>query len=249
MKRFAVVQHTYSEFLGLIENQLEKRDIGFHYFRPFVGQELPGSAAQYDALFLLGGRTPIADRKANPWVDDEIRLIEIFRQAQRPVVGLGFGALLIAAHTGAQSLAEPFHQAYWTLAHKTAAGAGDALAEAVHGRRVLVMYNGAAALPAGVEPLLVDDDGRWLAIRPDKLTYGLLFRPELKPGMIEDMIMEAKRHTPDNIGELLAQARAEWAGMQALTEQVIVALVTELDLMTERRKMPVFNLEIAPDES
>lgn len=249
MKRFAVVQHTYSEFLGLIENQLEKRDIGFHYFRPFVGQALPGSAAQYDALFLLGGRTPVTDRKANPWLDDELNLIDTFRRAQRPVVGLGFGALLVAAHAGAHTSAEPFHRAYWTHAHKTAAGTGDALAEAVHGRRVLVMYNGTATLPAGVEPLLVDDDGQWLAIRPDPLTYGLLFRPELKPGMIEDMIMEAKRHTPDNIGELLAQARAEWAHTQTLTDQVIVALVTELDLMTERRKMPVFNLQIAPDES
>ena len=38
MQNYCVVQHTYSEFLGLIERQLEKRDIGFSYYRPFVGQ-------------------------------------------------------------------------------------------------------------------------------------------------------------------------------------------------------------------
>lgn len=245
MKRFAVVQHTYSEFLGLIETQLEKRDIGFHYIRPFVGQELPGSPAQYDALFLLGGKSPPTDRRAAPWVDDEIALVGAFRQAGRPIVGFGFGALVIVEYEGGQVTAQPFHQAYWTQAHKTAAGAGDALAETVDGRKVLVLFNGKAELPSGMEPILVDDAGRWIAARPDRLTYALLFRPELKPGMLEDMIMEAKRLTPANLGELLAEARQEWANMQALTDAVVVALVKELDLMTERHKMPVFHLKVS----
>ncbi len=247
MKNFAVVQHTYAEFLGLIETQLEKRDIGFSYLRPFVGQDLPGSAGQFDALFLLGGKDPITDREASPWVDDEVRLVGLFRQAQRPIVGFGFGAMVIAEYEGAQMSAKPLHQAYWTTAHITAAGKGDAVAEAAQGRRVLVMTNGSAKLPSGIEPILVDDAGNWIAIRPERLTYGLLFRPELKPGMIEDMIMEAKRETPDNIGELLGQARMEWNGMQELTDRIVVALVTELDLMTERRKSPVFRLNVVSE--
>lgn len=245
MKQFAVVQHTYSEFLGLIENQLEKRDIGFAYFRPFVGQDLPGSAGQFDALFILGGQYPASDHENNPWHDDELRLIGIFRDARRPVVGLGYGALLLAEYEGGMVQAEPWHNAYWTTAHKTAAGESDALAQAVDGRPVLVMANGGAVLPQGLEPIVVDDDGRWIAIRPDPLAYGLLFRPELKPGMIEDMIMEAHRKTPPDIGALLAAARQHWGDSQRTTDQVIVALVKELDLMAERRKMPVFRLTIS----
>ena len=244
MKQFAVVQHTYSEFLGLIENQLEKRDIGFAYFRPFVGQDLPGSASQFDALFVLGGQAPPSDQDENPWHDDELRLIGIFRDARRPMVGLGYGALLLAEYEGALLSPEPFHDAYWTTAHKTPAGEADALAQAVDGRPVLVMANGTATLPKGMEPIVVDDAGRWIAIRPDPLAYGLLFRPELKPGMIEDMIMEAKRKTPPDIGKLLAEARRHWGDTQRTTDQVIVALVKELDLMRERRKMPVFRLNV-----
>lgn len=244
MKYYAVLQHTYSEFLGLIENQLEKRDIGFNYIRPFVGQAVPGSAMQWDGLFVLAGATRIDDPEASPWAGEEQNLISIFRKAKRPVVGLGYGALLIAELEGGKPHPEPFHNAYWTTAHVTEAGRGDALAEAVDGRKVFVMYNGRVELPAGMEPILVDDDGRWLAIRPDELTYGLLFRPELKPGMIEDMIMEAERDVPDNIGELLASARENWGEMQELNDQVIVALVKELDLMQERRKPPVFSLRL-----
>lgn len=248
MKQFVVVQHTYSEFLGLIENQLEKRDIGFVYFRPFVGQELPGSAGRFDALFLLGGAYPTNDTESCPWVEDELRLIGVFRQAKRPVVGMGFGGMLVAQYEGAQIEEEPFFNARWTTAHLTEAGRGDALAEAVDGRKVLVMVNGSAKLPPGISPILVDDDGQWIAIRPDPLSYGLLFRPELKPGMLEDMIMEARRPTPDNIGELLGEARNQWVDTQTTTDKVVVALVTELDLMNERHKMPVFNLQVKTDQ-
>ena len=244
MQYYAVVQHTYSEFLGLIEKQLEKRDIGFSYYRPFVGQDLPGSALQFDALFLLGGAYPTVDREHCPWVDDERRLIEIFLKARRPVVGIGFGALLVAEHAGATPLAEPFHNAYWTTAHATAAGKGDALAQAVDGRRVLVMYHGAAQLPGGLEPIVVDDSGRWIAVRPDPLCYGMLFRPEVKPGMLEDIIMEAKREVPPNMDELLSTTRQEWDNMQRTTDLVLVALVKELSLMQERHKPPVFNLKV-----
>lgn len=244
MKYYAVLQHTYSEFLGLIENQLEKRDIGFNYIRPFVGQAVPGSAMQFDGLFVLAAAAPPGDTEACPWSADEKQLIEIFRKAKRPVVGIAHGALLIAEIEGGTPAREPLHTAYWTTAHATAAGKDDALAQAVDGREVFVMYNGATILPEGLAPILVDDAGHWLAIRPDPLTYGLLFRPELKPGMIEDMIMEEGRETPENIGELLAKARERWDEMQDLNDQVIVALVKELDLMQERRKPPVFSLKL-----
>ena len=52
--------------------------------------------------------------------------------------------------------------------------------------------------------------------------------------MIEDMIMEAGRETPDNIGELLTTARAEWIETQKTTDLLIMALVKSLDLMKER---------------
>jgi len=244
MKNYCVVQHTYSEFLGLIESQLEKRDIGFSYHRPFVGQDMPGSAAQFDGLWLLGGAWPLTDEEHNPQIPDELALIDVFRRSQRPVIGLGMGGLLVALQAGGTAHADPMYRAEFVTAHKTAAGEGDALAEAVDGRRVLVLVNGRVDLPEGLEPTLVDDDGRWLAVRPDALTYGLLFRPEMKPGMLEDIIMEARHNPPPNIGELLGEARMEWQAMQEVTSQVVAGLVTELSLMQERRKMPVFSLKL-----
>ncbi|MCG5513780.1 type 1 glutamine amidotransferase [Ectothiorhodospira shaposhnikovii] len=246
MKNYAVVQHSYAEFLGLIESHLERRDIGFSYFRPFVGQGLPGSAAQFDGLWLLGGAWPTADAARNPQVPDELRLIDIFRKARRPVVGLGMGGLLVAQAAGGEATLSPDCTAGFVTARKTPAGEGDPLAEAVDGQQVLVMYHGNIVLPEGLEPILVDESGHWLAVRPDPLTYGLLFRPELKPGMLEDIIMEPGHNPPPDITALLVQARDLWPRMQDMTARVVAALVTALGLMRERRKMPVFNLKLEP---
>ena len=244
MKRFMLVQHSYSEFLGMVEKQLESRNIGFQYQRPFLGVDLPSTATQHDALWLLGGAYPITDEDACPWVAQELRLLTNFKKMNRPVVGIGFGALVMVLQAGGEVTDEPYFNAYWTTCHKTEAGKDDPLANAVDGKKLLVMYNGDAILPAGMEPIVVDDNGHWLAVRPDDLSYAMLFRPEIKPGMIEDMMMEDNRPLPDNITDILAEARANWPVGQQVSAEICLALVTALDLMTERHKMPVFNLNV-----
>ena len=247
MNRFLVVQHTYSEYLGALEKQLENRGIGFTYVRPFTGQAVPASAVNHDALWLLGGAYPVTDHEHCPWLDDELRLIAAFQRARRPVVGFGFGALLLAQALGGAAHAKPAHRAYWTTAHAGAGGAPDPVAAALAGRRVLVMVEGRAELPSDLTPLAVDDAGDWIAFRKDHV-YGLLCRPELKPGMIEDMIMEEGRPLAENIGELLETARAEWQQTQKTTDDVLAALVSALDLMRERRRMPVFALNVVKED-
>lgn len=243
-----LVQHSYSEFLGMVEKQLESRNIGFQYQRPFLGVDLPATATQHDALWLLGGAYPVTDEEASPWLAQELRLITNFKKMKRPIVGIGFGALVMMLHEGGEVTDEPYFNAYWTTCHKTEAGRDDPLANAVDGKKLLVMYNGSATLPEGMEPIVVDDDGRWLAVRPDDLSYAMLFRPEIKPGMIEDMMMEDNRPLPDNIGEILDEARANWTVGQQTAAEICLALVSALDLMTERHKMPVFNLNVVKAE-
>ncbi len=246
MKHFIAVQHSYSEFLGTMEKQLEDRGIGFTYFRPVTGQSLPASALQFDAMWLLGGAYAPADREHTPWLDEELRLLRSFERARRPIVGLGFGALLIAQAAGGEPAADQAPYAYWTRAHITAAGAADPVAQAMDGRKVLVAASGRVSLPAHVEPLAIDDAGEWIAFRHVD-SYGLLCRPELTPGMIEDTIMEQDRPTPDDIGEVLEQARALWPEFRETGDRVVAALVAELNLMQERYKPPVFKLNVVQD--
>lgn len=245
MKRFLAVQHTFAEFFGALEPQWEARDIGFSYVRTVAGQDVAGTPSQFDALWLLGAAYPVADRGRCPWVDDEIRLVRAFERARRPVIGLGDGALVLAAAHGAMLHAEPEHDARFVQAQ--ALVPEDPVARAVDGRRVLVMAHGRADLPApgspALQPIVDDGAGRWLAFKAGALSYGLLFRPELKPGMLEDMVMEEGRSVPEGIGELIETARSDWEAMQDTSARVAAGLVSALGLMDERRKMPVFRLQ------
>jgi len=245
VKRFLAVQHSFSEFFGALEPQWEARDIGFAYVRPVAGQDVAGTPSQFDALWLLGAAHPVADRDRCPWVDDEIRLVRAFERARRPVVGLGDGALVLAAAHGATLHADPEHDA--RMARARALVADDPVAQAADGRNLLVMAHGRAGLPEGPEsdlrPIVADEDGRWIAFRAGQLSYGLLFRPELKPGMLEDMVMEDGRSVPDDIGGLIETVRQQWDELQETSARVVAALVSALGLMDERRKMPVFRLQ------
>jgi len=236
VKRFLAVQHTFAEFFGALEAQWEARDIGFRYVRPVSGEDVAGTPSQFDALWLLGAAWPPADRAHCPWVDDELRLVRAFLKAKRPVVGLGEGAQVLAAAHGATLRAEPQHDAYFTRAR---ALADEPLARAVDGLQVLVMQNGSAEPAPDLEPLVAAENGRTIAFRAGTLAYGLAFRPELKPGMLEDMVMEEGRPLPDDIGALIERARELWPEMQQTTGRVAAALVEALGLMDERAKAPV----------
>ena len=240
MKRFLAVQHSFAEFFGALEAQWEARGIGFKYVRPVTGEDVAGTPSQFDALWLLGAAYAAADRAHCPWVDDEVRLVRAFAKSKRPVVGLGFGAHVLAAAYGATLSAAPEHDARFARAH--ALVADDPVARAIDGRHVLVMANGSAELDPGLEPVAADEAGRWLAFRTGELGYGLLFRPELKPGMLEDMVMEDERPLPQDIGALIEAAREQWPGMQDTADRVAAALVEALGLMDERAKPPVFRI-------
>ena len=96
MKYLTVVQHTQSEYLGLIEDHLEGRRIRFGYARPFTADgTLPHPDLIGDGLVLLGGGPwgTAGDRDV-PTLDDEITLARTCLMLEKPVIGIGLGALL-----------------------------------------------------------------------------------------------------------------------------------------------------------
>src|SRR5690606_25342088 len=99
MKHVSVVQHTQSEWLGHIEDHLEGRGIRFSYFRPFTaGGKLPDVNVLGDGLILVGGGpwgAATRDRLL-PTLDAEVRLARACLMLEKPVIGLGLGAQILA---------------------------------------------------------------------------------------------------------------------------------------------------------
>lgn len=211
MKALAVIQHTSAEYLGLIEDHLEGRTTRFQYFRPFTSDgKLPDEKTLGDGLVLLG---------AGPWgsagVNDVPSLlaeIEITKHAlaqQIPVVGFGFGAHVLALASGGQVTSAPLRMTvdFATRVDTDAIGT-NALGGLIPQRFPVATYlRDRLQLPADAKVLATfgdDDPAIW---QVGQNNFGFVGHPGLKPGMVEDLIMEFD-DAPDGVAEQLPELSA-----------------------------------------
>lgn len=229
MKTVCVVQHTEAEYLGLMEDHFEGRNIRFLYQRPFAaGGKIPEDSSGFDGLILLGGGPyGIVSGHLLPSLGHELRLTKDFLDKGLPVVGFELGALILAVAAGGGAEEAPLRFEV-PLASATGPRLLDGhLPEAFP----LACYlRDEPVLPVGAETLANGPDGEALVFSIRGNSLGFLGHPGMKRGMAEDLIMEFAE-TPDNTVEALealgvAQARIA----EALTE-LMVGLSTHTGLM------------------
>lgn len=195
MKTICVVQHTEAEYLGLIEDHLEGRNIRFQYRRPFtIGGTLPLSADGFDGLILLGGGPyGLVSGHLLPSSLKEIQLTKSFLDAGLPVIGIGLGAAILSTAAGGGADEAPLRfevgrafrapdadQDLWPADFPVAAYLRD--------RPVLPANSRVIAASAAGEPMVFSIGGNSL---------GFIGHPGMKSGMVEDLIMEFSE-SPDN---------------------------------------------------
>ncbi len=209
MKKLCVIQHTEAEFLGLMEDHFEGRNIRFVYKRPFAsGGSVPRDPEDFDGLMLLGGGPyGLVSGHLLPSFMSELNLTRAFLAAGLPVVGIELGALILAAALGGGVEEAPLRfnleEARPTPLGATLFGWPERFAAALYLRDKPV-------LPPGAETLATDADGNPLAFRAGDNVLGFLFHPGAKRGMIEDLIMEFD-DTPDGTVDSLAALGAAQA--------------------------------------
>ena len=215
-----VVQHTSAEFLGLIEDHLEGRSIRFRYCRPFTGKvPLPKADALDDGLILLGGGPwGSAGTRDVPTLAEEISLTAKCLELEKPVVGIGLGAQILAIAAGGKAESAPLE--FSVLKAKRAAPG--ALGGYLPDEYPLAIYmRDWPAPPPGAEVLAIDEKGRAALWRAGKRALGFAGHPGLKVAMVEDLIMEFEEG-PANVEGGLAQLRAA----QRSIEDALVPLMT-----------------------
>lgn len=184
-----VIQHTDSEFLGLIEDHLEGRGIRFTYMRPHTAKgRLPATVKFTDGVFLLGG---------GPWgaagVNDLPSLIEeteLTRQCLAqgtPVIGIGLGASILALAAGgkAEACKIRFHVGE---ARRIDDGALNGFLPATFPYAVFMRDR--PVPPPAARVLAVDEDGRPALFQVGANAFGFVGHPGIKVAMVEDLAME-----------------------------------------------------------
>ncbi|MDP2780266.1 hypothetical protein [Devosia sp.] len=229
MKQLCVIQHTETEYLGLIEDHLEGRNIRFTYHRPFAaGGTLPGTVEGYDGLVLLGGGPyGIVSGHLLPCLGAELRLAASFLEAGLPVIGFGLGAIVLSVAAGGGAEEAPLR---FRVEQAQATGP-DHLGGLLPRSFPLASYvRDRPVLPPDAEILSMDIDGKPLIFTVNTNSIGVLGHPGMKRGMAEDLVMEFTE-TPDNTVEALEALGAAQAEIANCLTGLMVGLVDHTGLM------------------
>lgn len=214
-----VIQHTSAEYLGLIEDHLEGRNIRFHYCRPFTGKvSLPKPDQIDQGLILLGGGPwGSAGGRDVPTLQEEILLAREVLSRGKVVLGIGLGAQILAIAAGGRSEAAPLAFTIGT-ARRTVDGA---LGGYLPAEYPLAIYGRDRAVPPPAAEVLAEDGAGRPALWQLGRSLGFAGHPGLKVAMVEDLVMEFEE-VPADVEPGLAALRVA----QRALEDTLVPIMT-----------------------
>lgn len=232
MKLVSVIQHTSSEYLGLIEDHLEGRGIRFRYFRPFTeGGALPLRDAIRDGLILLGGGVwGTAGGRDLPTLREEVSLAHAALMFESPIIGIGLGAQILALAAGGGVTPAPL-QFEVTTARRVD---DNALNGYLPREYPLALYGRDRPLPpAHAKVLAVDPGGVPALWQIGARAFGFAGHPGLKVAMVEDLIMEFDE-APPAPGAELARLRAATRALEDALVPIMAGIVQAANWMQPR---------------
>ncbi len=229
MKTICVLQHVEAEYLGLMEDHFEGRNIRFHYLRPFTpGTIMPPSAEGFAALVILGaGPKGIVSGDLIPSLSPELRLTRDFLDLKLPVIGIGIGACILTSAAGGGADDAPLRFAVETAQRV----APDALSGHLPQRFPVAVYmRDRPVLPAGATVLAESGTGVPLVFQIGDNCLGFVGHPGAKSAMIEDLIMEFDE-VPEGTAETLTEMRSVQGEIAAALGDIMVGLIEKTGLM------------------
>jgi len=229
MKTLCVLQHVEADYLGLLEDHFEGRNIRFRYCRPFTpGASIPSGAEDNDGLVLLGaGPKGIVSGDLIPSLGAELRLTRDFLDRGLPVIGIGIGACILSTAAGGGAEEAPLR---FTLDD-----ARRIVPDALNGHlpqtfAVAVYMRDRPVLPSDAKVLAVGDGDEPLVFQLRNNCFGFVGHPGIKSAMIEDLIMEFEE-VPEGTAETLAALRAAQGEIAAALGAIMVGVVDITHLM------------------
>jgi len=229
VKRLTVIQHTSADYLGLIEDHLEGRRIGFNYIRPFTERaHVPREDAVTDGLILLGGGPwGSAGQRNVPTLVEEVELTYACLRRGLPVIGIGLGAQILALAAGGTTVAAPYTFSV-SEAQRTQA---DALNTYLPARFPCVeMMRDRPQPPSDATILARKDSGEAVVFQVGDNALGFTGHPGVKLAMAEDLVMEFEESPFDPAAVLSALPALKTAIEDALV-QIMTGVVQVTGIM------------------
>ncbi|HTP18951.1 MAG TPA: type 1 glutamine amidotransferase [Solirubrobacteraceae bacterium] len=178
-RNWAVIQHVDYDGEGAIGHALRRAECPWVSVRPFRGDPVP-RAADLSGLIVLGAPDGSADDRGCQHLVAERRLIADAVGLGLPVLGVCFGAQLLAVALGGRVISDGLPEVGMGAASLTAAGRADrVLGSAAPDLTVLHWHRHSYTLPRGAVRLATSSSGIEQAFRVNDNVYGLQFHVEI----------------------------------------------------------------------
>ena len=229
MKTLCVLQHFEADYLGLMEDHFEGRNIRFRYLRPFAaGGAIPPTAEGHDGLIILGaGPLGVVSGNLIPSLGPELRLTRDFLARGLPVIAIGQGTCILTAETGGGAEEAPLRFVVDSARRVDPQALDGYLPETFP---IAIYMRDKPVLPADARILAVSSSGEPAVFQVRENCLGFLGHPGIKSAMIEDLIMEFEE-VPEGTAEKLTEMRAVQAEMAAALGEIMVGLIKLTHLM------------------
>lgn len=229
MKTFTVIQHTSADYLGLMEDHFEGRQIRFNYCRPFTeGVSIPFFNEVKDGLILLGGGPWGADGVKNPpSLEREIELTRQCLMANKIVIGIELGAqiLTIAAEGTVRETPLIFKNG---IGRRTDANALNGYLPPEFPYSYYMRGN--PIPPDYAKILATDENHNPLIFQMGTTAFGFVFHPGFKRAIAEDLIMEFEE-APENPAPELKKLGANSRDIYETLNSIMTGLVQVSGMM------------------
>ena len=194
MSEVLVFQHDPFEDLGFFAEVLEKQGAEYRVIRLFQGEMPAEELEDVGALIVLGGPMSVDEEEAFPFLRWEKRIIRAAIDEAVPILGVCFGAHLIAAALGTQVFHGSVREIGWSPISITPHGQVDSLLGYLPESATVFQWHGDGFdLPAGAIRLAYSTHYSTQAFRVGKTIYALQFHLEVTPRMIEKWIHERSK--------------------------------------------------------
>lgn len=186
-----VLQHAASEGLGNIADALSACGRTFQYIRSYAGESVPRDAGAYRGLVIMGGPMGVYEHSQYPFLRDEMKLMESFLKAGKPILGVCLGSQLLASVLGAEVKKGARKEIGWYPIRLHAEAAQDSLWKGQPASFNAYHWHGDIFdLPKDAVPLASSDLTALQAFRYGNQSYGLLFHMEVSHEQVRGMLRE-----------------------------------------------------------
>jgi GMP synthase (glutamine-hydrolysing) len=201
--RVLVIENLKGTHYGQVGVALAEANATLDERRPWNGEALPETADRHDAIVVFGGEQSAIDDKDHPYLPDVARLMRLFGEKDKPVLGICLGSQLLARAYGATNHIGTAPEFGWREVELRSEAKEDPVLSGLPERFTSFQWHDDTfTLPEGATLLASSPVAQHQCFRIGRATYGMQFHFEASREVVERWNVDC--------ADLLRRRHPEW---------------------------------------